>query len=178
MQVPEPVYINPVPNTYINGPDYNYVITNPNAHVDHNQRAYARYEATRDAIGQAPTGRAAMWWAHESMPYTTDIASTGVTESELHAFINGCAEIIGQGQQQVFSLSDAIFWGLCFGYLCIPDPRRSCYRNAWSQAYIGQRLGQYADSTNDGLRARGVRGAFRVSYVPGMGMKYELHHTA
>jgi hypothetical protein len=50
MQVFEPVYINPVANTYeyIDGPDYDYVITNPNAHMDHNQRAYARHEAPRE----------------------------------------------------------------------------------------------------------------------------------
>jgi hypothetical protein len=82
-----------------------------------------------------------------------------------------------KGISESLVLPTPSFGGLCFGYLCFPNPRRFCYRNAWSQAYIGQRLGQHADS-NDGLRARGVRGAFRVSYVRGMGMKYELHRTA
>lgn len=176
MRVPSPVYMNPVPNLVVQGALQTYVVDNSQVHLMHNRRADARYEAAMEMAGPAPTGRAAMWWSNEIMPYTTDIARTGISEAELKQFSDKIDQINIEGHTRVFSWFNLVITVMICGATICCEGKDSYQTHKWSPEHRGYKMGVYCQELNENLHARGIRASFRANYVSGMGYKLELHN--
>jgi hypothetical protein len=168
------------PDLVINTDSGAHIYSTRNFVNAHNRGADAHYEAAQDMVVY-PSGRAAIWWNSERLPYTTDVAATGLTETDLNAFLDHVNTIYGKGAEKVF---DPYETTLCVILAGLPLLMNCCSFEEtfkmcrWGVAGTASVIQRYAESFNADLRNKGLRCVIRVMHVETVGIKFELHHLA
>ncbi|OCF32444.1 hypothetical protein I316_05870 [Kwoniella heveanensis BCC8398] len=178
MSDPQPNYMTPLPPQQVQGYNGPYVSNTAWIAEQNNQREHARYEEAVAMTAIPGQGRAATWMSTEWFPYTTDVAGTGIKEAEFTSFQQDCQDCIKQGNTAVFSLCSTILTISTLGCFYCCNPEGAFHKPLRDIEETTLALGQICRKHNAHLGHVGIKASYLVQYIPGVGIKFELHHLA